>query len=185
MKKTLLIILCLLLVFTFAACGGTSDESAVPSGAEDGTENQAVEGDVFTFETETIGDEPFTSEDLKDAKLVIVNLWEPWCGPCVGEMPAIQQIYDEYKDKGVMVLGVFATLDQTEDALKIIDENGITYPILKMSREFTALQTQYVPTTVFMTGEGKLLSSEPVIGAQSYEDWKAMVKTYLEEVKND
>ena len=42
MKKTLLIILCLLLVFTFAACGGTSDESAVPSGAEDGTENQAV-----------------------------------------------------------------------------------------------------------------------------------------------
>ena len=84
-----------------------------------------------------------------------------------------------------MVLGVFATLDQTEDALKIIDENGITYPILKMSREFTALQTQYVPTTVFMTGEGKLLSSEPVIGAQSYEDWEAMVKTYLEEVKND
>ena len=185
MKKTLLIILCLLLVFTFAACGGTSDESAVPSGAEDGAENQAVEGDVFAFETETIGDEPFASEDLKDAKLVIVNLWEPWCGPCVGEMPAIQQIYDTYKDQGVMVLGVFATLDQTEDALKIIEENGITYPILKMSREFTALQTQYVPTTVFMTGEGKLLSSEPVIGAQSYEDWEAMVKTYLEEVKND
>ena len=185
MKKTLLIILCLLLVFTFAACGGTSDENAVPSGAEDGADISMDEGGVFTFATETIGDEPFTSEDIKDAKLVIVNLWEPWCGPCVGEMPALQQIYEEYKDKGVEILGVFATLDQTEDALKIIEENKITYPILKMSQEFTALQTQYVPTTVFMTGEGKLLSSEPVIGAQSYEDWEAMVKTYLEEVKND
>ncbi len=127
MKKTLLIILCLLLVFTFASCGGTSDENAVPSGAEDGAENQAVEGDVFTFETETIGDEPFTSEDLKDAKLVIVNLWEPWCGPCVGEMPAFEKLKND-RMSGVEIVAVNYQ-ESKADVDAFIKENGFTFDI--------------------------------------------------------
>ena len=185
MKKLLTIILCMLLVFTFAACGTSTDENTVPSGAEEGTDISMEEGDIFTFATETINGEAFTSDNIKDAELVIVNLWEPWCGPCVNEMPALEQIYEEYHGKGVEILGVFATLDQTEDALKIIQENNITYPIIKMSQEFTSFQTQYVPTTVFLDGEGKLMDAEPLIGAQPYESWKELVEELLEEAKND
>ena len=181
MKKTLAIILCMLLAFTFVSCGASGGN--VPSGA-DGSDDPMEGGEIFTFETETIGGAAFTSDDIKDAKLVIVNLWEPWCGPCVGEMPALEQLYEVYKDKGLLILGVFSTMDQIEDAGEIIDEIGITYPILKMSEEFAALQTQYVPTTVFLSGEGEILSDEPVIGAQSYDNWVSMVESYLEEVNN-
>ena len=185
MKKTLLIILCLLLVFTFAACGGTSDESAVPSGAEDGAENQAVEGDVFTFETETIGDEPFTSEDLKDAKLVIVNLWEPWCGPCVSEMPEIEKLYENYKDKGLYIIGVFSATDQLDDVKSVVKSAGTTYPIAIYDQAFDIYQTGYVPTTIFIDQNGHILpasngySEHAIVGANSYENWAELVESFL------
>ena len=50
---------------------------------------------------------------------------------------------------------------------------------------FDGFQTGYVPTTVFLTGEGKLMSEYPVIGAQSFDAWHSAVKGLLEVVEND
>ena len=69
-----------------------------------------------------------------DAKVVMINLWEPWCGPCVNEMPGLEKLYEQYKDKGLVILGVFSSQDMDEDARKVIEDAGITYPILKIGR---------------------------------------------------
>ena len=179
MKKILAIILCLMLVFTFAACGGSQNEEAAPEGGSDSTPAETG-GDLFTFSTETFEGEPFCSEDVKDAKLVMINLWEPWCGPCVGEMPDLEKVYEEFKDEGFVILGVFTDFTQDETTSEILEEAGITYPILRATKEFEGFQTSYVPTSVFLTGEGKLISTEPVIGAQSYDAWKSTVESLLE-----
>ena len=52
---------------------------------------------------------PYTESVFSENKITMINLWEPWCGPCVSEMPGIQRLYSTYKDKGLMVIGVYTT----------------------------------------------------------------------------
>lgn len=187
MRKFFALLICLMLILTLTAAmtGCGQDEEITDT---DPTEDPAIEvpdepedsGEVFTFSTETFSGEPFSTEDVKDAKVVMINFWEPWCGPCVGEMPDLEKVYEEHKDEGFVILGVFSETGQDDDAASILNEAGITYPILRYTSEFDGFQTGYVPTTVFMTGEGKLLLKDPVIGGQSYDTWNTAVKSLLE-----
>ena len=203
MKKIIILILCMLLAFTFAACGNDTEtapetpETDVTEEAE--TEDPADEGQVteepadseeasesaFAFSTETFEGDAFTSEDVKDAKLIMLNFWEPWCGPCVAEMPDLEKVYEEQKDNGFIILGVYSTIDQPGDVAKVMKQTGVTYPILKYTSEFDIFQTGYVPTTVFMTGDGKILSPDPIIGGQSYDTWNTSVKGLLKGQEDD
>ena len=194
MKKILTVLICLSLIFTLMAamtgCGGDEAQVTDTDPAEEPvaepeaeTEAEAQDGEVFTFSTETFSGEAFSSDDVKDAKLVMINFWEPWCGPCVGEMPDLEKVYEEHKNEGFVILGVFSDTTMDDDAAKILEDAGITYPILRYTSEFDGFQTGYVPTTVFMTGEGKLVSDEPVIGGQSYDTWNNAVKGILEDLK--
>ena len=184
MKKIASAMLCILMIIMFAACGSDSGSGSGGNGGA-GYPEYEEQGELFTFSTETFEGEPFTSEDVKDAKLVMINLWEPWCGPCVGEMPDLEKIYEEYKDDGLVILGVFSDTTMDDDAAKILEEAGITYPVLRASEEFAGFQIGYVPTTVFLTGEGKLMSQYPVIGSQSYDSWSSAVKGLLEVIGNE
>ncbi|GIW86003.1 MAG: hypothetical protein KatS3mg108_0327 [Isosphaeraceae bacterium] len=69
--------------------------------------------------------------DLK-GKVVVVDFWATWCGPCVAEMPKMKNLYAEYKDKGVEFIGVSLDAPEDEgglDALKkFVAENEISWP---------------------------------------------------------
>src|SRR6185369_4461609 len=64
--------------------------------------------------------------DLK-GKVVVINFWASWCGPCRDEAPALQNIAEKYQDKGVVVLGVAYT-DTEKGAKAFMSEFGQTYP---------------------------------------------------------
>lgn len=146
-------------------------------------DNQSVIDDpnatYFTFDTFDIDDKQFTSEMVKDAKLVMINFWEPWCGPCVGEMSDIETLYENYKGDGFVVLGIFSTLGMDDDVHSVMSNCGTTYPILRATEDMYDFMTDYVPTTFFMDGNGKVLSDEPIIGSKSYEAWEAQIQSYL------
>lgn len=64
-------------------------------------------------------------------QVVVVNLWASWCGPCRAEMPAIQQVYDAQRERGLQVLAVNSTVqDSADHARAFADELGLTFPIL-------------------------------------------------------
>jgi peroxiredoxin len=61
-------------------------------------------------------------------KLVLLNFWASWCAPCREEMPAMEKLYQEYKDKNFSVFAI-AVNDSKTDAVNFLKEHKITYPI--------------------------------------------------------
>lgn len=134
---------------------------------------------AFTFSTTDIDGKEVKLEDYSGAKLIMVNFWEPWCGPCVGEMPELEKLYEEYKGDGFVILGVFGTADMTEEAKEVMDSCGITYPILNYVDSLEQFTTDYVPTTVFLDQYGNELTTESIIGSNSYDGWKQIIEEYM------
>ena len=135
-------------------------------------------GETFTFTTTDMDGNAVASADFAGAKVVMVNMWEPWCGPCVGEMPDLQKLYTKYQGQGLVILGV--TTSPATDVNSTVTRLGITYPIVSGNAQFNRFDTGYVPTTVFLDGEGHILSEEPYIGSKSGAEWERIILTYLQ-----
>ena len=133
---------------------------------------------AFQFTATDFQGNTVTEEIFAGHSLTILNFWEPWCGPCVAEMPFLEQLSREYAHRGVQVVGVFATPDADEEVQAALDQTGVTYPIVRYVREFGFLQTGYVPNTVIIDGTGAIVYG-PVAGAQNYAGWCALVEELL------
>ena len=126
-----------------------------------------------------------TEDVFREHKVTMINFWEPWCGPCVAEMPELEKLYENYKDKGLYVIGVFSSEDQIEDVKSVLAQAGTTYPIAGYSSAFDTYQTGYVPTTIFVDQDGHVLpvsngySDNAVVGSNTYDDWAAIVEKYI------
>lgn len=133
----------------------------------------------FSFTTTDRNGESVDETIFAEAALTMVNFWEPWCGPCVREMPDIQKLSEDYADRGFRVIGVYSTPGMEDDVDAVLEQTGVTYPILHYCEAFDAFQTGYVPTTIFVDGQGHVLTDEPIVGSRSYDDWAALVEELL------
>lgn len=114
----------------------------------------SIEGYKFEFSTTDRAGNVVNESIFSNYKVTMINLFEPWCGPCVGEMPNLEELYQTYKDQGFQILGVYSTEDGIDD---VLDYTGVTYPILHYSDDFSIFTTGYVPTTIFVDSEGHVL----------------------------
>ena len=88
---------------------------------------------------------------------VLVNLWASWCGPCRAEMPAMQEIYEKYREQGFTILAVNATnQDSRNAAADFVEEHQLTFPILlDTSGEVSDLYNlRSLPTSFFINADG-------------------------------
>ena len=92
----------------------------------------------------------FTRDDLQ-GKVVLVNAWATWCGPCVIEMPGFQRVYDDYKDQGFLVLGVSRDHAEPSVVSAFLERKEITYPVAMAAdvdfggiTDVTTLPTSYL-----------------------------------------
>jgi len=85
----------------------------------------------FTLKTESGGEITFSEELARDdIKCILINFWSTRCLPCNKELPALVDLYNSYKDDGLLVLGVCT--DSTlldEERAELIDRLGIEYPV--------------------------------------------------------
>ena len=127
---------------------------------------------------------------VKDNKVTMINFWGTFCGPCLSEMPALGEIERKYKDKGFEIVGLTTDVadlngnyDESviEDARAIIEDTGITYPVLVAPAQLMVdIGLQYVPTTYFLDSEGNVLGS-PEIGSKTSVEWEDVINRYLSE----
>jgi len=114
-----LIVLAMGVAWTFA--------SHAPIAASLASPRQGSPAPDFTLDL--LGGGEIKLSDLH-SKPVLVNLWASWCPPCRAEMPSIQKVYQDYKDLGLVVLGVNTTNQDSEaDAAAFVRQYGLSFPI--------------------------------------------------------
>jgi len=89
--------------------------------------------------------------------VVMINFWATWCGPCRQEMPLLDELYVRYQRVGFNLLGVNID-DDTGRAMKMIDELGVTFPVLFDSRKEVSklYDVAAMPVTLLVDREGKI-----------------------------
>ena len=156
------------------------------SNAEDSTT-------VGKFETKGIDGKDYTEKVFSDYDLTLVNIFTTWCSPCVNEIPELEKLYEEMKDKGVGVVGV--VLDtvgddgkQDEETVKkagvLQDKTKASYPFLipdstMMNGRLNGISA--FPETFFVDKEGNIVG-ETYTGSHTLDEWKEIVEKELKNV---
>ncbi len=120
-----------------------------------------VGGEAPDFSGQSPDGETIALSDLR-GKVVLIDFWASWCGPCRRENPNVVKMYDKYKDKGFEILGV--SLDSSKDRwIGAIEQDGLTWPhisdLKKWQSEYASLYgVRSIPHTVLLNAEGKIIA---------------------------
>ena len=108
-------------------------------------------------------------EDLK-GKVVLIDVWATWCGPCRETMPMIQELYTQYRSKGLEVVAVSAETAPTVE--KFVKENPYTYPVyLDMDDSFrNKFPTPAIPWAFVIDRNGNIAYQGPTADHDKVKD---------------
>ena len=91
-----------------------------------------------------------------EGKVVVLNVWGQWCGPCRAEADDLEQVYEQTKDSGVQFLGINVRDDTKNKAQDFVVDNKVSYPSIydPSMRSLIALgdgyPTSVIPTTIVL-----------------------------------
>ncbi len=134
------------------------------------------------FELDSVDGNKIQLEKLRGYP-VVINFWASWCPPCRAEMPALQRVYEDYKDQSLHVLAVNMTnQDNILSIEKFIESNGLTFPVLfdYLGDTATKYQVKALPTTYFINEYG--IISDIIIGGPMTE---SLIKSKIEKMLRD
>lgn len=121
-------------------------------------QNLVIGAQFPVFEDVDLLGKPISIAKFKD-KVVLLDFWATWCGPCISELPNVTATYEEFHSKGFEIIGI--SLDREEETLRaflkrrslpwnhIFDEEG------KLAGRYSVAS---IPTTYLLDGNGKILA---------------------------
>ncbi|MFM8633754.1 MAG: TlpA family protein disulfide reductase [Planctomycetia bacterium] len=124
----------------------------------------SLPGNSMEIKGTLLSGKPFDQKTLA-GKVVLVDFWATWCGPCVAEIPNVMEQYEKYHDKGFEVVGI--SLDEDRESLqKFVEDRKVPWPILFEQSEGNGWQhpmaTYYgisgIPTVILIGRDGKVIT---------------------------
>ena len=170
-KLFILLIAALFVLAAFAGCAPVEETPAVP--AE--TAAPAPETDepiLFDYSGIDVNGEEQSILDLcAEYDITLVNFWATWCGPCVSEMPHLASLYEEQKENGIGVIGIWLDPENEEDCETILAGAGTTYPVLKFDAAMAEhIDLSAIPVSIFLDKDGNMVG-DSVLGARDERKW--------------
>lgn len=142
-------------------------------------------GETFTqFSTNDLNGNPIDQSFFQNKKLTLVNLWASYCGPCIEEIPHLQELSQLYEDD-FQVLGILSDGNNENSLLagkKILEESNVTYPnmiIEENTSEQLFSHFNYVPVSLFVDENGVILEYY-MPGGGDFETFQLLVDHMLE-----
>lgn len=150
------------------------------------SENSTSSNSPAVQESEKLSDFTLTSlagetvnlRQLEGKKIVIVNFWATWCGPCRHEIPDFNSVYSRYRDRGVEILGISVDSSPEADVPPFIKKFPIDYPVLLGSPELTyRYGIRGLPTTFIIDRYGRITTR--IVGMTSASKLEAEINKLL------
>lgn len=191
-KKTICIIFAIAIIL-LTGCGSSSEKNSPEnsnqenSNPEKSTQKEVYQelstGDVAPdFTVETVSGNDFTLSE-QNGKVVLLNFWATWCGPCVEEMPAFERLYGEYGEE-IAILAVNC-MEDTISVAQFLADKGYTFPIAYDPEGAVNMKypTDGIPYTLVIGKDGTVKNI--YLGARGadaqYEEYKSAIDEALKE----
>ena len=99
--------------------------------------------------------------DLKGfkGKVIFLNFWATWCGPCKEEMPSMETLYQQFKDRNFVFLAISVDYEGSKPVREFIEKNRYTFPVLvdQKSETLDIFEVTEIPTTFVIDKQGKMI----------------------------
>lgn len=144
MKKILYAVISSLLLLSLLGCEKRSEQVATINSAP----------------IETLDFNGFSKVvEAHKGKVVLVNFFGTWCPPCKAETPDFVEIYEQFKDKNFVIIGLAVDRDKA-DAVKFVNDYKITYPVYQASEELSRyFNVGPIPTSFLLDKDGNIRGS--------------------------
>ncbi len=141
----------------------------------------SVSGPAPNFTLKSLAGSNFKLSETR-GKVVLLNFWASWCGPCRKEMPLLNNLHNKYKSLGFTVLGVNVE-QKTSKARDFINSRPVDFPILldssnKVSKLYKVVA---MPSTVLIDRDGKMRYLHQGYKPGDEKAYRKMVKKLIRE----
>lgn len=112
-------------------------------------------------------------------KVVVVDFWATWCGPCKAEIPGYIQLQKKYGPAGLVIIGVSLDEAGPKRVKRFAEQNGMNYAVVMGDQEAIDAFGGFdgIPTTFLISREGKIIHQKT--GMWAHADYEALVKKAL------
>lgn len=103
-------------------------------------------------------------------KIILLNFWATWCGPCKEEMPSLEVLYQQFKEKNFVLLAISVDYEGLKPVKEFIDKHHYTFPVLldPNCETLDLFEIKGIPTTFLIDKKGRMVGK--AIGPR---DWKS------------
>ncbi len=176
-SRVLSILLAVVLAFAVISCSGNGGDAKANAAPEKTAPRQNLQK-APNFNLTTLEGKTISLADYK-GKMLILNMWDTWCPPCRAEIPDFVELYEQYKTKGLEILGVAFGREGELAVRKFVKEYKINYTGALANQD---IMNGYgpinsIPTTFIIDQDGNIYKK--YIGFRDKATFEKDIKTLL------